>query len=145
MRLNSIPAVLFLIVSCAFIRGTSGFIDQPNIATNTSASISSHLLIVDEKIFQLDKVIKQLQSNVANVDSSIGHVQQALAEKDRIIEDLENMVGEFEKELRNASKRQDQLEKENDALKNTTKEVEYLKGIGLQRLCLTSEDGDWRD
>ena len=104
--------LLFLVAICVCSRFSFAF-----IVGNSSVSSSSHMLLVDEKIFQLDKVIKQLQSNVANVDTSIGHVQQALADKDRIIEDLENMVGEFERQLRNASKRVDQLEKENGALK----------------------------
>ena len=60
MMHNSSSSLCFLMIVFSCIHGIYGFLDQPSVSGNTSVSSNSHLLLVDEKIFQHDNNINVL-------------------------------------------------------------------------------------
>lgn len=127
MKFKFQPAVIFAMILLMFLKHSQGFL----AATNASGSKMSHILLLDQKIFQHDIELRQLKNRAASMDETISQMQKLLSDKDRTIVGLEASLEISEMKLVNMTEQVSFLENrigetENHAA-NAGRKMENLK------------------
>ena len=114
MKFKFQPAAVFPVILLLFLKHSQGFL----ATTNASGSKMSHILLLDQKIFQHDIELRQLKNRAANMDESMNQMQKILSDKDRTIAGLEASLENSELKLANMTAHASLLE-------NRIAEIEY--------------------
>ena len=126
MKFKFQPAVVSPVILLLFLKHSQGFL----ATTNASGSKMSHILLLDQKIFQHDIELRQLKNRAANMDESINQMQKILSDKDRTIAGLEASLENSELKLANMTAHVSLLEIRIDEIEyhtaNTDRKMENL-------------------